>query len=321
MWQGKKQYLVLLTVLLWMPAAAQAGIRVCLRQEAQAPGHEILLADVAEIQAVTEEQKQVLGMLSLGFAPAGDAERILTRQQILKVLGRAGLEPAGLAIEGAEQVRVTARQQVLDPGQVAEALRSGLLQQYPNGQILLQSLTVTLPNKVSLPQKQLRIVPDFTRWTKRPNQEIPVDFYCDNQKLRRIIVQVHLRWEGRVASATRNLPVGQVLTEGDYQWARQGREDNPALVHLAPRSLAGMRVRQPVHAGQALSRSMLSELRMVEGGEIVEVTVRGEGFSVRTSARAQQNGNSGDRIKVVHVTSKRVLIGKVIGRNKVEIRL
>jgi flagella basal body P-ring formation protein FlgA len=321
MWRVKNIIFAALLTAVLLTSAAVAQTSICLREQASAGGVNILLGDVADVHALPDTGQQAISAIFLGLAPSGDAERVLARAQIKRALDRSGLDLGVVEITGANEVRVKAALRPLDPEQVARFIQDCLAAEYPGGLLKLNLLKVTVSGQVLVPAGGFMLVPVRAPSSSGPAELMTFDLYNGKRRFRRFQVRVEWDWEASVATAARNLPFGHQLSEGDFQWVRQKRQNIPAGLVLEPGALSGMRLRRPLQAGQIILREALAAPRLVEKGDVVQLALRSKGFNIVTTATAQQAGESGDRIKVIQTDSKKVFVGKVVGKNRVEIAL
>jgi flagella basal body P-ring formation protein FlgA len=321
MWPDRQIFFaaVLLAALSIPTVIAQPAIS--LREQAKTSGTAILLGDVADFHGLPDLQQQSLAAVALGSAPSGDAERILTRDQIKRQLERSGAKMEGIEFTGAESVRIQAALRLLDAESVARIIQDRLTADYPGGLLKLKTLKVILNGQVLVPDGEFTLVPVLRSSSGKPTNLVTVDLYSGQRRLRRFQVQTEWEWEATVATAARNLPFGHTLSEGDFSWVDRKSQDVPADLVLDAGALAGMRLRRPLQTGDLITREVLTAPLMVEKGDVVQLALRSSGFSIVTTGTAQQAGGSGDKIRVIQPESKRVYIGKIVGKNKVEITL
>lgn len=321
MWPDRQLFLtaVLLAALSIPTVIAQP--EVSLRERAKISGTAILLGDVADFHGLPDVQQQSLSSVALGLAPSGDAERILTMDQIKRQLERSGVKMEGIVFTGAASVRVQAALRLLDAESVARAIQDRLTADYPGGLLRLKTLKVILNSQVLVPDGAFTLVPVLRPSSGKPVNLLTVDLYSGQQRLRRFQVQTEWEWEASVATAARDLPFGHTLSEGDFRWVDQKSQDVPVGLVLDAGTLAGMRLRRPLQTGNLITQDVLTAPLMVEKGDVVQLALRSSGFSIVTTGTAQQAGGSGDKIRVIQPESKRVFIGKIVGKNKVEITL
>ncbi len=120
-----------------------------------------------------------------------------------------------------------------------------------------------------------------------------------------IFVPVQLRLSVDLLVSARQLPAGQVLQEGDF--ARQKTETTRLTGFTDPQQVVGKVLRYGIAAGQVLREDMLRLPYSVTQGQVVQLTVQGRGFTIRSEGVALNNASEGQAVQV------RVAAGRVVG--------
>jgi len=301
--------------------ALWAEVRITLRPEARTAGREIRLGEVAVLSG-DPKQTASLSSVVLGLAPTGDVDRLITRGDISKALQKGGFpEDSSLVLDGEESVRVRSQMVELNPEWIADSISMALSKEYPQDRLRLESLKVVMTGRILIPPDGTVLQPDFQHWQGKPDGMLTIHLSRRGQRFRSVRVRVEISWEGLAPVATRELPVGSLLQEQDVRWERGIHKGFPFDLTLEAIALTGMRLRQAIKAGEFVRNSALLPELLITKGDLVEVTVRGNGFHVQTTAVAEQSGVSGQKVRLQQTSTKRALIGRVIGKQKAEIRL
>lgn len=120
-----------------------------------------------------------------------------------------------------------------------------------------------------------------------------------------IFVPVQIGLTVDLLVSARQLSLGHTLQEGDI--ARQTTETTQATGFTDPGQVVGKVLRYGIAAGQMLREDMLRLPYSVTQGQVVQLTVRGKGFSIRSEGVALNNASEGQAVQV------RVAAGRVIG--------
>ena len=105
--------------------------------------------------------------------------------------------------------------------------------------------------------------------------------------------------------ASRTLRAGTILQTGDF---RPPEED--ATAQLAER-LIGLEVRRSIYAGHRIAAGDLGPPTLVRRNDLVTMSYRAGGLSIRADGRALSSGGVGERIRVMNLES-RLTVGAVI---------
>ena len=109
--------------------------------------------------------------------------------------------------------------------------------------------------------------------------------------------------------SARQLQPGHALQPEDI--ARQSIETSRATGFTDPAQVIGKVLRYGIAAGQILRDDMLRPPYSVTQGQIVQISTRGKGFSVRNEGVALNNASEGQKVQV-RVASGRVIAGTAL---------
>ena len=110
-----------------------------------------------------------------------------------------------------------------------------------------------------------------------------------------------------------------ILSEEDITLELKPFSRLPQDVILNKESAIGKQVRMSLKAGTVLRYSHIQRPVIIKRNQIVYIVARGHNFIVRAKGVALQDGREGERIKVKNLSSKKVLWGKVISSEEVEV--
>ncbi len=113
---------------------------------------------------------------------------------------------------------------------------------------------------------------------------------------------------------------GEPINQGDVAMARVdlAASSSPAVTDMA--SVVGRMVSRSVQVGQSLRESDVKARRWFSVGDIVSLTVKGQGFSVVSEGTALTPGDEGQCARI-RVENGRTVCGEPVGERRVEIVL
>lgn len=115
--------------------------------------------------------------------------------------------------------------------------------------------------------------------------------------------------------AARLLPAGTVLSPSDL---RVSMEDDTATGEAELQSYLGLALRTTVRKGHPVRARDLEAADVIERNQIVEITVVGAGFELRAEGRALGAATRGERVRVLNLSSRRVVTGTAVAPGRVE---
>lgn len=133
---------------------------------------------------------------------------------------------------------------------------------------------------------------------------------CAEQNGWQILVPVQIKVALELLVSAHQLPAGHTLQEQDI--ARQSVEISRTDGYTEADQVVGKVLRYSIAAGQILRADMLRPPYSVTQGQLVQITARGKGFSIRGEGVAMNNASEGQTVQV-RVGSGRMISG--IARN------
>ena len=125
--------------------------------------------------------------------------------------------------------------------------------------------------------------------------------------------------------AVRPLNRGAIITAGDVvlepvaESARKIAGIRGRAIVQQIEDAIGFELTRSINANQPIDARALRRPLMVRRGEVVRVTARAAGVTVRTSARAMQDASHGDVIKLQSTESRQPYLARVTGSQEVEV--
>jgi len=316
---------VLAVVCLTVPVV---GAEIRVRSEARPTGSLVVLGDVADVYATTEAERQRLLALPLFPAPSGDRSQYV-RVNELRDRMRAGGENLGNhRFSGAAQVKLIssdtpeptkrsiptyARRQIQE--ELHEAILHGLQQLEPNRDVRMWRLDL------SLDDRQV----DVLRQASGDYSLVLAGQSADGEQMwnvqtaagDRLSIRAHLSETPRVVAVTRAIHRGARIHAEDVKLVAAQETSDATFNSLE--DVIGQEATQALTAGQIVTHSQLQRPTLVERGQAVTVFARTSGITVRTTARAQENGALGDLVAVESLADRARFFARVSGPQEVEV--
>jgi flagella basal body P-ring formation protein FlgA len=112
---------------------------------------------------------------------------------------------------------------------------------------------------------------------------------------------------------------GQILAADDVEAARLDLGRAPIRPLPAARLAIGAKALRPIAAGERIAAAMIAAPALVKSGDAVQTIVRIGSLEAHGMAIAAQPGTLGAEIRLVNVSSRRTLRGRVVGEREVEV--
>lgn len=306
-------------------------IKVRLNGQAEVKHPRIFLESIASCERQSLTCEEILGV-DLGQSPKPGGHKTLTRQTVEYILGEE-FPHHRIEVEGAERIKIKSQFMEISAETVKNAFRDAM--EASLGEV--NDLRITV-EKLSMP-RSIRLWPgdyrisfplvenahvlhlDWLLENYTGSQTIVVDCYevGSDHKLASARAQVRLALEKQLPVSKRHLPRGTILKHEffEYKWQKIGRSDYKLIDEI--KHLVGLRLKQPIRAGNALSSRQVEVPTMIKRGQNVKLVVKKGGLTIVGRARAMDAGGIGETIKVYYPQSKKNIFAEVKNPSTVEV--
>jgi flagella basal body P-ring formation protein FlgA len=116
--------------------------------------------------------------------------------------------------------------------------------------------------------------------------------------------------------AARNLRAQTVITSADLGYAAE-----PTMGAVAePSDAIGLETRVTIFAGRPIMPQDLGPAALIDRNQIIVMIYNHAGLEILTDGRALDRGGIGDRIRVMNMTSRSTVTGRITESGTVEVR-
>lgn len=159
----------------------------------------------------------------------------------------------------------------------------------------------------------------FHRTSSALKGTVSIKVSCNKPHAWSIYTKHNISLEKPIAVASKNLPIGHILspqdihfTQRDIYKERAGFSNNKAV-------LIGQQVKRPIFKDKVIYQNQLTAATVIRKGDVVNVVASIGGLSVITSGIALSNGRIGEQIDVKNKYSSRVIRAEITGKNAVKV--
>jgi len=141
----------------------------------------------------------------------------------------------------------------------------------------------------------------------------------DDGSVRRLRVSAVIERETRVVLATHNLSRGAMVAEGDVVEVYRPLRSLPRDIVRRVDAAVGRQLVRPIPAGAVVRAGLLTQVTVVSrGAQVVLVAAQG-GLRITTPGIAKEDGGAGEIVRVVNSASGKVVNGRVVDAETVEV--
>lgn len=312
-------------VLAWA-AGAGAQVQIELRNAVTLPAGEIRLASVAGVASGDAALTERAGAVSLGVTPWPGNARVITRDQVVMHLVRAGVDITQLRWQGPETCAVAVQTTRVTGEQIVQAAREYLsslpalkrddvkmaVDQTPRDQLLAgNDKFVTLSAMVASMDRP---------WGK---VRVLVRISLDDKVIATVPVMFQITCRQKVLFLTQSVNKGDAIDPSKLEVREvivgAANESDQYLENFA--DVAGKKAARPLASGLPLTGAMVTEPHAIRRGENVSIVLRSDHMEVLTKGVAQRDGFVGDVVPIKVVLSGKDVTCKVLASGAVELPL
>jgi flagellar basal body P-ring formation protein FlgA len=280
--------------------AEAPSIVITFRPSATVTGRTIRLGDVALVETADPRLATQLEAVEIGAAPLRGHARTVSAAYARVRIRQIGVDVNRLDLHGPATVEVTRPEQKVAGAAIqkaaCEAIEAANL-----GATALVSMT---PVDLRLPPGTVELKPEALQPLVGTSGSLAVRVLVDGREEARVPISFRLQRMSPVVVASRDLPVGHLVTVDDVR--TEERAAVPGRPVMSDLSLAvGQQVSVPIVSGSAIAPRMLRLPVLVKRGERIRLVCRAPGFVISAMGEALQDGAAGQTIRIRNLGSLR----------------
>jgi flagella basal body P-ring formation protein FlgA len=311
-------WIITTLLVLLVVSDAVAGILVALRnEEVLADSGEIKLGSIATLEGADPLTLRRLGQLWFGQAPGIGEKKIITQETVKLRLRQAGMNLREISFVGPGSVAVNRATQVVSPEAIVETAQTLLIERL-QGDSLIEITPVQRPPEQLLPagRLMLRALPKGEIAALVP---MVVEISVDGVLQRQVPLTLRVDRSQLVVVATRPIRRLASLSADDLRLEKRLISGLPAGPLARIGDALGFVTSREIRGGEVLSTKLIQLPALVKRGEVVTLIVEGQGLSISALGQAKEEGQRGQMIRVMNLSSKKELYGRVEGERQVRI--
>ncbi len=150
---------------------------------------------------------------------------------------------------------------------------------------------------------------------------VPVLILVNGQKYRTIFPRLEVRVYQTVLVSKTHIARGTYPSEREVGLARQALGPMAQSPLNGIEQIVGSEATREIPPGTVLTAMMFRIPPLVKAGDEVSVVLVSGGLTILTKGQARSGGAKGQLVKVVNLESKQEYVARVVGPNRVEIRM
>jgi flagella basal body P-ring formation protein FlgA len=296
------------------------GLEVVFKNEAAVNEENILLKDLAAFNPAGSETANRLGNLVVAAAPAPGESLNLNRQFLQYRVGPAIQASTTAATVWPESVVVQRTAQQVSAEQFEDIFKGYIRKNTPWKESEIFFARIATPGTITLPRGRLAIeVQEKTSQSYLGNVFLTALVAVNGKAIRTVSLSGEVLLQKEVLRAGRKIDRGTVITQEDLVATLEKIKELRPDFNPRPEDIVGKRATRTIQANQVLTTQMVENIPMVQKGKRVLIQADNGSIVVTALGVVQENGQQGDQVKVINVSSGKEILATVMGPGMVTV--
>lgn len=310
------QYILVFLILMLDYTVSWATPKISIAAKVNVTQSQITLGSIAKIKGFSTKEQQRLSRWVLAPAPVAGSVQTFPRSYLKLKLKAAGL-PTNVRLKLPKKLIVKRAVKVLKHSSLSRLIKQRIKQANLAVGEGIDHLEIPKQADLMLPAGSTLEV-DVNPRMLSDRIAISLMLMEGSKRIssRRIMVKVSYR--KKVVALAQNMRAGEIIQSQDLIYVTvPHREVNRSSI-LTTIEAIGSRLRKNVHAKIGLNTQWLISKVLVKYGDKVKITFKRNGISLSAEGQALGQGKRGDMIKVKNIRSRKILTGRIVAPNQVE---
>ena len=185
------------------------------------------------------------------------------------------------------------------------------------GKIYLEDFRME-PEELQVP-RSCRVVLKFIAPPRIGSNVALARFYCMGKSVTTARLWGYVEAKVKVVVVKREVPNRAILRAEDLGFEERKLSKLPRGVIFELSEAVGRETKMSLRPGRPLLKSQIKVPPLIRRRQVVTIIARGKHLIVKAKGIALQDGNLNQRIKVKNISSKKIIWGKVISPEEVEV--
>lgn len=263
----------------------------------------ITLKDIATVKS---ENRNLLNYLnSIKITDLKKEKERISKDLVLKKLEENYISPTDIVIKGNFTIVVIKKTKV-DQAFLKDEIKKYISNRYKN--IKIEDVNIPKVNLIFLGKPKIKF-----EEKRKTDRYIYFDIYINNKRISATTRYYQVK---KIVIAKKFIPKGKEITLDDIKLAEHKIKKDERYYSNIENAI-GKRAKYSINEGEAITYRNIEDIPLVIRNTNVEVIYKRNDFIVKIIGRALQNGKLKDIIKVRNLSSGKIILCEVIGKNKV----
>jgi len=308
------RFVVAITLVL-LSVSCGFALDITLKSDVTVNSEQVTLADVATLQPVEKK----LAKKRLARSPAPGRHIRLERVNIAHQLELAGIDAKSVRWHGARKVvvrRGARRLSAADLQNYIDAYLRREQRRFPGVEFKFVPQGNIKPFNLPAGALRVEVIPAVAALLG--SRRFTLICRVNGRVVKNLSVSGKLQAVADVVVANRNLRRGQIISSADVTVTRLDISKlRDPLFELD--AVLGKRVARALRRGQVVQGKNLDIPPLVQKGALVKIVASRGALLLTATGIARQDGRMGEVIRVTNIASRKTIVGRVTGRDRIEV--
>lgn len=313
---------LLAAFLLLAGEARAAGVRITFAAEAEVVGEKITIGDLTS--SVKGDDPETLTRIKetvVGPSPAPGRSVRISSRRINELLSFDSLGLDKLQARIPPRIVVKRGSTLVGRARMEQAFREAVEDSLPFVPDQVEMTDIKTPKELTLPPGELEIAARLRGGSRMPGRvTVNLDFMVDDRLVESKRVTGLVKFFQSTVVTSRPIPRGEVIKETDLSLVRRRIRGSEMKYFESPDQVVGLVAKRAILAGQPIKPGQIERRILVKRGDRVTLVAEKGRLSVTANGIVRdQKGILGDQVKVLNLTTKREVFGRLVDANTVKV--
>lgn len=296
------------------------ALEIMIKEQAIIKGDMISLKEIASFTPDNDIRIPRLGKIEISASPApGNSFRLNNRLLIYKISSSISNDN-DITVKLPEELLVQRSAQYIDSEHLKRIFKDYVIESCPHPADKIQFERISTPKAISLPEGSVNweiIEKDYQDFIG--NIAITIDFIVNGKLIRKAHVSGMISVTQEVMKTARRIKKGEIITENDliFVTERKSSSRNGALTDI--NDAVGKKATRTIQADQIMTTRMVEVPPLVRKGNGVLIKAENKDIRISTLGTVLEDGQFGDNVRVVNISSGKEIFATVKGPGLVEV--
>src|SRR3989338_4631019 len=283
-------------------------------------GEVIFLKDIADISGEDADFVNRLKNVAIGYSPLPGELQSITDEQLKLSIKRDRIAVEDIKLNSPKQVNISRKYFEFTPQQLRSAIEDFVESRtdITKGRIVVDN--VNYSGKIILPS------PDFgyeinagSSLNSSGRKFFNIIFKTDGKFLKGLNIAADLKVVLPVAVAVSHIKKGEPVSETSVQIEEREISRDLSQMVTDPRDIIGKQAKVDIAKGEVITINSAETMTLLNQGDVVNIVAESNMLRVAVKGVVRDKGGKGELVKVLNVSSNKVIHAKIIDSNTVKV--